>query len=93
MRDVKWTDEATDQLLHIIGWLAERNSEAAELLLLRIERLIAIAAESPALFRYGRVAGTREIIVHANYIIVFRSMNPGTEILAILHARQAWPAG
>jgi len=46
--------------------------------------------ENPYLYRSGRVAGTREAVVHPNYILVYR-VTETIEILAVLHARQRYP--
>ena len=46
--------------------------------------------EYPSLYRPGRVAGTREAVVHPDYILVYR-VTGAIEILAVLHARQRYP--
>jgi plasmid stabilization system protein ParE len=45
----------------------------------------------PFMYRPGRVAGTREAVVHPNYILVYRVGEELIEILAVLHARQQYP--
>jgi toxin ParE1/3/4 len=47
-------------------------------------------AKHPYLYRPGRVAGTREAVIHPNYLLVYR-VTETIEILAILHARQQYP--
>ena len=47
-------------------------------------------ADHPYLYRPGRVAGTREAVVHPNYILVYR-VRETIEILAVLHARRRYP--
>jgi toxin ParE1/3/4 len=48
-------------------------------------------AEHPFLFRPGRVPGTRELVAHPNYIIVYRVLVDRVEIVSVLHARQLYP--
>jgi toxin ParE1/3/4 len=63
---------AEANLLHIIEYIAEDNVAAA----LSLAKLIRIRAEQlsepPTLFRKGRVRGTREMVVHPNYVVVYR---------------------
>ena len=60
----------------------------------RLEALIQHTADRlpdhPYVHRLGRVAGTREAIVHPNYILVYR-VDIDIEVLAVLHARQQYP--
>lgn len=93
MLPVSWSAEALADLEQILGYIAERNPAAAD-------RLLAIAAdtaerlsEHPYLYRPGRVAGTREAVIHPNYIIVYRVGPSVVDILSVLHARQAYPPG
>ncbi|MDV3455407.1 type II toxin-antitoxin system RelE/ParE family toxin [Sphingomonas sp. HF-S4] len=51
------------------------------------------AAQLPAhphAYRPGRVAGTREAVVHPNYILIYR-VSEIIEIVAVIHARQRYP--
>jgi toxin ParE1/3/4 len=47
---------------------------------------------NPHLYRPGRVAGTREVVVLPNYIMVYRIENETITILRVLHAAQRWPS-
>mgnify|MGYP003538713077 FL=1 len=91
MLSVKWRDEAKVDLLEIMGFIAERNEQAAYDLQARIERSFVHLPEHPYLYKPSlRVAGTREIVVHPNYI-VFYEVTDVIEILAIVHAREDFP--
>jgi len=48
-------------------------------------------AEHPYLYRFGRVPGTRELIAHPNYILVYRVAADAVEVVNVLHARQQYP--
>ena len=40
---------------------------------------------------WGRVDGTREMVVRTNYIVVYAEDARGVTILRVLHAAQQWP--
>ena len=61
----------------------------------QIDRIFTEAAlgliDYPQRGRTGRLAGTRELVVHPNYILVYRVKPDLIEILTIIHAAQLWP--
>lgn len=75
----------------IMAYIAEDNVAAA----IELDRAFEAAADSawkqPALYRPGRVAGTREIVVRPNYVVVYSVAGDLVEILRVLHAAQRWP--
>ncbi len=88
---VDWKDEALDDLALIYFYIAQRNPTAAT----RLRQTIIDAAEKlclfPYLFRAGRLAGTREYVVHPNYIVVYRVTAKSIEIISVLYAKQEYP--
>lgn len=91
MLPVQWLPKARIALAKIIEYIAERNEAAASDLLDEIERAISQLPQRPYLYRLGRVAGTREIVVHPNYLVVYRIGPAVIEIVAVLHSRQKYP--
>ena len=91
MQTVRWSDEATTDLVDIIDYIEQRNEIAAR----RLHAAIVQSAENlpfmPYLFRPGRVAGTREHVVHPNYIVVYQVGAEVIDILRVLHSRQQYP--
>ena len=87
---VEWRSEALADLWAILDYIDERNPAAADRLFLAIETAVQALPEHPYLYRQGRVAGTREIVVHPNYLIVYQVAH-AIEILGVLHARQEYP--
>ena len=91
MLELNWSDEALDDLAEIVAYIADRNEGAAR----RLRALITEAADrlpsNPTIYRPGRIDGTREVIVHSNYIIVYRVTLTAVDIVAVLHARQQYP--
>jgi len=91
MLKISWLPTATDDLAEIITFIAERSPQAAHNLRQRIENAILPVAEHPYLYKSGRVLGTREIVAHPNYIIIYRVTDTDIEIVNVLHARQEYP--
>ena len=88
---IYWSEDAKDDLRTILLYIAARNPSAARRLKSVIEAAVLPVARYPDLFRTGRVPGTREIVAHPNYIIVYRVSDDRIDILNVLHARQQYP--
>ena len=73
-------------------YIAKNNPLAALTLDDNFEAQAELARQQPKLYKPGRVKGTREIVVQANCVMVYRLEEQTLEILRILHARQQWPA-
>ncbi|HAA40872.1 MAG TPA: type II toxin-antitoxin system RelE/ParE family toxin [Pseudomonas sp.] len=88
---VKWRPEAIVALTEIIDYIEQYNAASAA----SLHRTIVEAAEGlssmPYGFRQGRLSGTREMVVHPNYLVVYRVMEQ-VEILTVLHTRQEYPS-
>lgn len=87
---VEWRPLARAQLREILEYISDRNIVAASELYKNIEAAISALPQHPYLYRFGRVPGTREIVVHPNYLVVYRVTNR-IEIVTVLHARQEYP--
>nr|WP_207196987.1 MULTISPECIES: type II toxin-antitoxin system RelE/ParE family toxin [unclassified Pseudomonas] len=87
---VDWRPEARTALWQILNYIADRNAVAASQLHAAIEVATSALPEHPYLYRFGRAPSTREIVVHPNYVVVYRITNR-IEILNVLHARQEYP--
>ena len=91
MRTLIWRPRALDQLDSLVGYIAERDRAAAE----RIEALVHHSTYTittvPLAGRPGRVGGTREWVVHPNYILIYRVTKSQVIVLRFLHARQNYP--
>lgn len=71
VQTIRWSDEATTDLVEIIDYIEQRNAVAAQK---RFDAIVQSAEKLPLmhyLFRAGRVIGTREYVVHPNYIVVY----------------------
>jgi toxin ParE1/3/4 len=88
---VRWRPAALRDLDTIISYIAADNPAAAEAMLERLETAVLPLSEHPYLFRPGRVAGTRELVAHPNYIIIYRVLSDAVEITKVVHARRQYP--
>ena len=59
MQTIRWSDEATTDLVEIIDYIEQRNAAAAQSLHAAIIQSAENLPLMPYLFRPGRVAGTR----------------------------------
>ena len=88
---IEWRQTARADLLTIVDYISDDNPDAAQQLKDDIEAKVAKLAERPKLYRPGRVAGTREMIVRRNYVVVYAEDARVVSILRVLHAAQQWP--
>jgi hypothetical protein len=77
--------------VEIIGFIEQRNALAAQNLLAAIVQGAENLPLMPYLFRLGRVAATREHVVHPNYIVVYQVGENVIDDLRVLHSRQQYP--
>ncbi len=87
-----WTPEALQDRFDIWDYIANDNPHAAA----RMDELFSEAAnrliEHPRLGRTGRVPGTRELVAHEHYILVYEIDADNTVwILALVHTARLWP--
>jgi addiction module RelE/StbE family toxin len=86
-----WRNSARHDVRRIIEHIAQDDPLAAT----RLADLIQATAERllrhPRLHRPGRIAGTREAVLHPNYILIYRIIDDAVEVLAVVHARQRYP--
>jgi toxin ParE1/3/4 len=94
MMELFWTLEATQDRDEIYDYIEADNPAAA----LALDELFAEKAgrlvDHPGLGRLGRVAGTRELVAHQNYILVYDvagDLVRVLRVLRVLHAARQWP--
>lgn len=87
-----WKRFALNDRDRIMDHIAQDNPQAAidldELFEQKADRLI----EQPELYRAGRKRGTREMVVHPHYIVIYRVQKETVEVLRVKHTAQQWPA-
>lgn len=91
MLPVVWLDSAIADLAEIITYIARDNPSAARRLKTRLEAAPLPLAEHPYLYQKGRVPGTRELVAHPNYVLVYQVAATRVEVVSVLHARLEYP--
>ncbi len=86
-----WSNDARDDLTAILDYISADNPDAAERLIDRIEAQVNHLPDLPLAHRTGRLPGTREMVVHPHYLVVYRATETGITILRILHSARNWP--
>jgi len=91
MMKLFWTPEAIRDRDEIYDYIEADNPAAA----LALDELFAEKAgrlvDHPGLGRPGRIKGTRELVVHTNYILIYDVAGDAVRILRVLHAARQWP--
>ena len=89
---VLWTPEAEQDREDIWWYIAADNPRAAS----RLDELFSAAAASlvdhPKRGRPSAVAGTRELIPHENYRLVYEIDGDIVWVLTLLHTARQWPS-
>lgn len=89
---IRWTEGANRNLSQIEKYIASENPNAAIDTVIKIIRTVELLTENTALGRYGRVTGTRELIIPPTpYIVPYRVRENCVEILRVLRGSMQWP--
>ena len=88
---VVWTPEAEQDRDDIWGHIAADNPRSAA----RMDELFGIAAsrlvDHPKLGGPGKVSGTRELIPHESYRLVYEIEGDTVWVLTLVHTVRQWP--
>lgn len=87
-----WRPLAVADREGIFDFIAQDKPQAALELDARIEQRAEQLLHHPGLGRRGRVKGTRVLVVHPNYLLIYRLLDDCIEILRVKHASRQWPA-
>ena len=89
---VVWTPTASAHRRRIRTHIARDNPIAADALDELFTEKANYLIDHPELGYPGRVHGTRELVAHPNYIIVYKVIGDEVRVLRVLHAAMAYPA-
>ena len=88
---VIWTAEAEQDRADIWEHIATDNHGAAARIDALFRDAVARLAMHPMMGRTGRLAGTRELIPHESYRLVYEIDGDTVWVLAIVHTARQWP--
>jgi addiction module RelE/StbE family toxin len=88
---VFWASSAERDRLEIFDFIAKDNPLAA----VEMDELFSASADRleshPRIGRPGRIAGTRELVPHQSYRLVYAVKDDSVWILALVHTARMWP--
>jgi addiction module RelE/StbE family toxin len=82
---IKWTNAALRSVDEIAGFIAKDNPTRATSFVLALQGAVTKLQAHPGMGRAGRVPGTRELVLHRNYIAIYRVRGGDVEILRLHH--------
>ena len=83
---IRWTRAALASIDEIAGFIAKDNPTRATSFVLELQAAVTKLQAHPSMGRAGRVPGTRELVLHKNYIAIYRVRGDDVEILRLHHA-------
>nr|WP_249181680.1 type II toxin-antitoxin system RelE/ParE family toxin [Burkholderia vietnamiensis] len=86
-----WTRPAATDRREIRAYIAQDNPAAALALDELFSEKAARLVDHPGLGRPGRIAGTRELVAHRNYVLIYDVAGDLVRVLRVLHAARRWP--
>jgi toxin ParE1/3/4 len=88
---VIWTPEASQDRADIWDYISAENPAAA----VRMDELFSDAAKRlashPLIGKPGLIPGTRELVIHEHYRLVYETEKNEVWLLALVHAAQNFP--
>lgn len=89
--ELRWTRKALENLDQIAMYIALDNPSRANSFIGEIKQKVELLVTFPALGRPGRVPGTRELVVHDNYVVPYRVKSDMVQIVRVQHVARLWP--
>ena len=88
---VLWTLAAEQDRADIVDYIAQDNPLAAIRMDERFEAVVGRLDEHPLMGRPGQIPGTRELILHESYRLIYQVQADTVWILALVHTARLWP--
>ncbi|MDO1509531.1 MULTISPECIES: type II toxin-antitoxin system RelE/ParE family toxin [unclassified Neisseria] len=91
MHIIEWSAGALSDVDDILDFMFADNPHAAVEMDLLIHDSVQHLSTLPYIGRKGRVADTREYVIHPNYLIIYEVSPSRVKILSVLHVRKEYP--
>ena len=88
---VVWTPEAQQDRAEVWDYIAADNPRAAARMDQLFSNAAARLATHPKRGRVGKIPGTRELIPHKSYRLVYEIEEETVWVLALVHTARLWP--
>lgn len=88
---VRWTASARQDRSAIRDYIAVHDPRAAARMDALFSAAAARLAEQPRLGKPGKLPGTRELIAHESYRLVYEIEDSTVWLLALVHTARLWP--
>lgn len=89
--NIIWTPEAQEDRFEIWEYIASDNPQAAARIDNLFSHAVAQLSEYPLMGQPGKISGTRELIPHKHYRLVYEIHQQTLWILALVHTSRQWP--
>jgi len=86
-----WTPAAQRDRDEIYDYIDARDPAAAIALDERFVDKASRLVNMPNMGRAGRVPGTRELVAHRNYVLIYDVTGDQVRVLRVMHAARQWP--
>ena len=88
---IVWTPEAHRDRIEIFEYIARFDEAAAERMNALFDRAVDRIKQFPHAAREGKKPGTRELIPHPSYRLVYEIRGEEIWIATLYHAARQWP--
>ena len=91
MPNLEWKAAAIADLPASIDCISDENPERHRLSRIRLRTRRPVSWNIRECIALAEVNGTREMVVHPNYVVIYSDDADTVTILRVLHAAQQWP--
>ena len=88
---VRWSKTALANIASITQYIERDKSARAKTFAQEMRQKTNMLSEFPGIGRAGRVLGTRELVIHENYIVPYRVRDNQVQIIRVLHVKRKYP--